>query len=404
MAGCSFKTECACSHKLAGSNLVDASPRHGIYCAMDDARLKDDAAPRDEAAGASPWSGERVKFAALALITAITLYLTYLVFLPFASAIIWAIALAIVSEPIYRWIRRYIGNANAAAGVAVVVVLLLIVLPLIFLGQQVAQEAAGAVSAARSPEARAQLMAKAQAIPGAHRVLDYLQQRGDLRDQVNNVVGRAGAMLPALFSNSLQGITQLSIALFALFFLLRDKAFFLNAVRALIPISGQETGDVFARVKATIEASVRGRIVIAAIQGALGTIIFWILGMQGALLWGAVMAIFATIPVLGAFIVWVPAALFLLITGHAVKALILTLWGALVIGTADNLLYPMLVGKNLQMHTLLIFFSVLGGVTAFGVVGLVLGPVVVALAQALIGIWGERSGSENGEVVGQTRS
>ncbi len=355
-----------------------------------------DAAGKNDAVE-SLWSGERVKFVALLALSTITLYLIYLVFLPFSSAIIWAVALAIISDPIYRAIQRRIGNANAAAAIAVLVVLLLIVLPLLFLGQQVAQEAAGAVDAARSPEARAQLMDKLQALPGAHRLMDYLQQRGDLREQANNVAARAGSMLPALFSSSLQGITQLFIALFALFFLLRDKAFFLNALRALIPISVSETGDVFARIKATIEASVRGRIVIAVIQGALGTIIFWILGLNGALLWGAVMAIFATIPILGAFIVWVPAALFLLVTGHAIKALILSLWGAFVIGLADNLLYPLLVGKNLQMHTLLIFFSVLGGVSAFGVVGLVLGPVVVALAQALIGIWGHRS--ENGDVV-----
>jgi predicted PurR-regulated permease PerM len=117
---------------------------------------------------------------------------------------------------------------------------------------------------------------------------------------------------------------------------------------------------------------------------------FWFLGLPGAILWGTVMAVFALIPMLGAFVVWVPAALFLLATGHPGKALILTIWGAVVIGTADNVLYPILVGKDLHLHTITIFFSVLGAVAAFGVSGLVIGPVIFAIADALLEIWSRR--------------
>lgn len=344
--------------------------------------------------GVSTWAADRVRFAALLVITAAILYLTYLVFAPFASAIIWAVALAIVADPAYCWIRSRLRNANLAAGIAVLLVLLLIVLPLVLIAQQVAQEAASVVTLARSPEVRAHWAARLYALPGADRVVQLLRSRGDLSEYASSAVARVGAVLPAIFSGSVQGMTQLLIALFALFFLLRDKSFFIDAVRDLIPVSGNEAGNVFARIKTTIEASVRGRIAIAAIQGTLGGLIFWILGLPGALLWGTVMALFATIPLLGAFVVWVPAAVFLAVGGHPIKASVLTLWGVLVIGTADNLLYPVLVGKDLRLHTLLVFFSVLGGVSAFGVVGLVLGPVVVALAQALIEIWGYRSGNK----------
>jgi predicted PurR-regulated permease PerM len=123
------------------------------------------------------------------------------------------------------------------------------------------------------------------------------------------------------------------------------------------------------------------------VQGTLGGLMFWWLGLPAPLLWGIVMALLAVIPVLGAFIIWVPAALFLLVTGHEVQALILILWGAIVVGGIDNLLYPILVGKRMKIHTVLAFISLVGGVMLFGPSGLVLGPVIFAVTQQLLQIW-----------------
>ena len=111
---------------------------------------------------------------------------------------------------------------------------------------------------------------------------------------------------------------------------------------------------------------------------------FWVLGVPSSLVWGVVMIVLSTIPMLGTFLVWVPAAIFLAVTGHLVKAAVLTFWGAVVIGMADNLLRPRLVGDRTQMHELLIFFSVLGGLQVFGVIGILLGPVVVAIGLSLL--------------------
>lgn len=122
---------------------------------------------------------------------------------------------------------------------------------------------------------------------------------------------------------------------------------------------------------------------------------FWWLGLPAPLLWGIVMGLLAVVPVLGAFVIWVPAAIFLLLDGSEGKALLLTLWGAVVVGGIDNLLYPMLVGKRLKMHTILAFISIVGGLIVFGASGLILGPVIVTITRLLLEIWRERNVAAN---------
>ncbi|MEA2736542.1 MAG: hypothetical protein QOE14_2993, partial [Humisphaera sp.] len=153
-----------------------------------------------------------------------------------------------------------------------------------------------------------------------------------------------------------------------------------------------ETRQVVARTKDVIYASVYGSVMIAIVQGTLGGIAFWALGVPSPLLWGAVMTLLCMIPMAGSFLVWVPAAIYLLAVGHPMKALALTLWGALVISTIDNILRPKLVGERTHMHELIIFFSVLGGLQVFGMIGLVAGPVIAAIAIALVEVW-RRSGT-----------
>jgi predicted PurR-regulated permease PerM len=194
-----------------------------------------------------------------------------------------------------------------------------------------------------------------------------------------------------VFAGSLAGLTQLFVALFTVFFFLRDFDYFRSGLISLLPLSKADSHAVLERVQQTIDASLRGRVLIAMLQGGLGGLMFWLLGLPAPLLWGTVMTLFALVPMLGAFIVWVPAALFLALTGHPGKALVLALWGTLVIGVADNLLYPVLVGRGIRLHTIWIFFAVLGGVAAFGASGLVVGPVIFAIADALIEVWTRRT-------------
>ena len=333
---------------------------------------------------------ENLKVAALVAASLLTAYLCYKIVFPFLPALIWAITLSIVAWPIQRRLNARMRNRNLTSTITVVVTILVLVIPVVLITNELVDQATSAIQTARSPEFRQRIVAELEKRPYIRPAIARIQQRVDIGQHVQDLAGRAGATVPAAFLGSLAGVTQLLIALFTMFFLLRDFEYFTGALRNFIPLPEKDTSEVLARIRKTVDASIRGRVLIAIIQGTLGGLMFWFLGLPGSILWGTVMAVFALIPMLGAFVVWVPAALFLLATGHPGKALILAIWGAVVIGTADNVLYPILVGKDLHLHTITIFFSVLGGVAAFGVSGLVIGPVIFAIADALFEVWSRR--------------
>ena len=151
---------------------------------------------------------------------------------------------------------------------------------------------------------------------------------------------------------------------------------------------------MFKGVSDTVHATLYGTFAMAVVQGTLGGLMFWWLGLPAPLLWGIVMGLLSVVPVLGAFVVWIPAAIFLVLEGSGGKALLLTLWGVIVVGGIDNLLYPMLVGKRLKMHTVLAFISIVGGLIVFGPSGLILGPVIFTVTRLLLEIWSRQNKAE----------
>ncbi len=172
---------------------------------------------------------------------------------------------------------------------------------------------------------------------------------------------------------------------------MRDRRLALNALKSIIPLSDAENEQVFQRVAETIYATVYGTLAVALVQGFLGGMVFWWLGIATPFLWGVVMALLAVVPMLGAFVVWLPVAGFLALEGSWGKALFLIAWGGIVIALVDNLLYPVLVGKRLRLHTLPVFVAMLGGLVVFGASGIILGPVVLAITAALIEVWRRRT-------------
>ena len=157
----------------------------------------------------------------------------------------------------------------------------------------------------------------------------------------------------------------------------------------------RDMNRLFDGVIDTIHATLYGTLVVAVVQGTLGGLMFWWLGLPAPLLWGIVMGLLAVVPVLGAFVIWIPAAIFLVLEGSGGKALLLTLWGGIVVGGIDNLLYPMLVGRRLKMHTVLAFISIVGGLIVFGLSGLILGPVIFTVTRLLLKIWSSRNAAAN---------
>lgn len=351
-------------------------------------------APEQESSSQSKswWSREHTLLVVLVFATALLIYLCWLIALPFLGPLTWALALAVVAHPLHSWIARRVRNTNLAAGLAVVAIALVIVAPAVLVIHSIVREAEAGLKALQpifeSGQWREQLTA---ANPRVASILSVLDQQVDLGAQVKAVIGDLGARFSKVLAGSAWMVMELLLTLFVLFFFFRDRQAALETVRSLVPLSNKETNSIFARTADTLHATIYGTLVVAMVQGTLGGLMFWWLGLPAPLLWGAVMALLAVVPVLGAFVVWVPAALFLALNGQMGKALILAGWGTLVIATIDNLLYPILVGKRLRLHTLLVFIAVVGGLAVFGAVGVVLGPLILALTDAIIEVWRRRT-------------
>lgn len=327
---------------------------------------------------------------ALGIVLAIALYLCWLMLQPFVNVILWAAVLAVVFHPLHRRIHARIGSPSGAAALSTLLVVVLILLPATFITFAVVRELAGA---ADNLQAGVQRLSSAPAIPGlgwvieqssAYVEIDPVAAQKFLAERLQRWGGALAASTLLVVGGAVGAIVQMVLVVFTMFYLFRDGDRIPQAVFRILPLERMQMHDIALRTREVIGATIYGVLVISAIQGSLGAIIFSILGLPSPILWGVVMFFLSMIPMAGSFFVWVPAAIYLGLTGAYLKAAILVAWGALVIGSIDNFLSPRLVGRRARLHELLIFFSVLGGLQVFGVLGLVLGPVVVAVTLALI--------------------
>jgi predicted PurR-regulated permease PerM len=186
-------------------------------------------------------------------------------------------------------------------------------------------------------------------------------------------------------------LLQTLIALFIFFYLVRDQEIVTATLRRLSPLTSSETTALFHRLADTVHATILGTVVVALLQGVLGGSIFWFLGLPMPALWGLAMGLLAIVPYLGAFVIWAPAAAILVLQGQWWQAGVLVIWGSIVIGLIDNLIYPIFVGNRLQQHTIVAFIAIIGGIAVFGATGVVLGPIIISLTQFLVGLWRRRT-------------
>lgn len=185
---------------------------------------------------------------------------------------------------------------------------------------------------------------------------------------------------------SVNQLINLLLTFYLLFYFLRDRQRAWRALADFSPLSRAETNLVARRFMDAVQATIFGTLGVAAVQGTLSGLMFWWLGLPLPLFWGVVIGLLAIVPVLGAFVVWVPAAVFLAFEGHWIKALILAAWGGIIVGGVDNLLYPILVGNRLKLHTVPALIGLIGGIILFGAPGLVLGPAVIVVTLVLVEI------------------
>jgi predicted PurR-regulated permease PerM len=256
--------------------------------------------------------------------------------------------------------------ATLAAALTVLVIAVTIIAPVVLVSQQLVRQLTDAVTLVQESLASGQWRDAIAQRPQLAGIVDWIEQSASLED----VPARLGETLkewgPALVVGSLAAAVQLGITILVLFYFFRDKRDLAGDVRSVLPLSEREADRMIGRITETIHATIFGSLVVAAVQGFMGGLIFWALGLPAPILWGAVMAVLATIPVAGTFVVWAPTAAYLAMTGSFGKALVLVAWGAIAIGLIDNVLYPVLVGKRLRFHPLPVFFSIVGGLSLFG--------------------------------------
>jgi predicted PurR-regulated permease PerM len=332
-----------------------------------------------------------LRWVPLAIVVALALYLCFRILQPFLNVLLWAVVLAVVFNPVHARVERRITSPGLAAALSTALVLVTILVPITLITVAVVHEAQAA--AARLSNNNGEwLRVNAALIEPVLRPLagfidvDALRSPEFIRDKLQTLSGSLAIGTVGVVGGLFSTIAQLFLVVFSLFYLLRDHEAISRAMYDLIPLDESQLTIVLTRTRDVISASASGKVLISALQGLLGCFVFWALGLPSAMLWGVVMFFLSMIPMAGAFLVWGPAAAFLLVTGVYMKGIILIAFGVLVIGTIDNVLAPKLIGQRVAMHELLIFFAVLGGIQIFGVLGLILGPVVVAVTLALIDI------------------
>ena len=324
-------------------------------------------------------------------ITLIAIYLCWLIVMPFMDVLLWALVLAIVFSPLNGRLRdRGWGDtwaALASVGVVILVALVPILLVTISVIAQLPAAVdtlkAGLVHAKEFLDGNSRVAVMVRDATGGGQTIDVK----DLGEQLKGAIAPLTQQTLGIVGGVLGTGLKIGFALFTLFYLLRDSRTITPAVMKMLPLEEAQTKAVFKRCREVIRASVQGVMVIAALQGALVGAALWVLGIPSAVLWGFVAFVFSMIPMLGSAIVWGPAALYLAAGGHYVQAIGLAIWGGLLIGSLDNVLRPRLVGQRAGLHDLIIFFSVLGGLQVFGILGLFVGPVVVAVALAVVEIF-----------------
>lgn len=348
---------------------------------------------------------ERKHFAWMLIIFLIILsfYLFYVVFSPFLVPIVWAIILAFVFHPAYRRLNhRLRGRKSFSALMMTAFVVILIVFPSVYMLSMLANEAISAYAFFENglKTGRFQSILGLKDHPLLQGLWNQLNQYVDLSEiDFNSLllenVRRVSAFAINQTSRIIRGfsfiVINFCLVTISLYYVFKDGDQLLRKLRDAIPLVPQDRDLLFARLEEMVYATIYGGIFVALLQGFLGGFAFWFLGLSSPVLWGAVMAFLSFLPIVGPFLVWGPVVVYFLFQGSFLKGILLLAWGGAVVGLSDNFLRPILMSKRTKLHTMLLFFGVLGGIKSFGLLGLIVGPLVVTICITILDIYSEKA-------------
>lgn len=331
------------------------------------------------------------------LLVAVSLALCWIL-LPFFGTILWGAIIALLFAPLYRWLLPRLGGRRSLAAIlTVMAVLIIVILPLAGIAASLAREAAAFYDRLQSGEVNPGVYFHGlfDALPtwitgllDRFGMIDFETLQKRLVTALAEGSQFIATQAVSIGQNTFEFLANLCITLYLAFFLIRDGDELARTVRHAIPLAPAHKKELIACFATVIRATVKGNLLVAAIQGALGGVAFWFLGVTGAILWGVLMAFLSLLPALGAALVWVPVAIYFFISGNTWQGIALVAWGVLVIGLIDNLLRPILVGKDTQMPDYVVMITTLGGMAVFGINGFVIGPAIAAMFIAVWHIYG----------------
>ncbi|MDO8499871.1 MAG: AI-2E family transporter [bacterium] len=319
-----------------------------------------------------------------ALLVISTIFFLYMV-APFAYPIFWAAIIAGVFYPLYRTIKGKTKSPNFSAAITLVIAVIVIIIPLASFATLIVGESLQVFSdlenngtnVGEALQNTFKWVKTTLSVPG----LDFNEQFwadkfAEASREVTTVVFTSAK---AVTQNSLSFIVKLVLMLYTLFFFLRDGEAWLKTLMRLCPLGDKYEKRLYQKFVTTTSATLKGTVVIGGLQGLLGALLFMATGVEGALIWGLLLAVSSVIPAFGTGLIWAPIGLYMLFTGAIWQGVLILVVGVSVISTVDNFIRPILIGQHTKMHPIIILFSTLGGIILFGVSGLVIGPVISSL-------------------------
>jgi len=321
---------------------------------------------------------------------------------PYFSPILWAAILAVIFAPLKTWLRHKMGDRNGLASLVTLLIICLIVFtPLAIIASSLVVEINTVYlklqsNSAQFPSVFADLL---QHLPGWLRNYlseHHLNNAAQIQQKLSTFALKGGQyMAGSVFligKGTFTFTVGFGVMLYLLFFLLKDGSYLVHLILEALPLSTYVKHHLFMKFAAVSRATVKGTVVVGIVQGILGGLAFWFVDIDGSLLWGALMAFLSLIPAVGSAIIWVPAAIFFFATGALWKGLFLVGFFVVIVGLVDNILRPLLVGKDTKMPDYLILIATLGGMEIYGINGFVIGPLIAAL---FIACWNLLSGKDN---------
>lgn len=315
-------------------------------------------------------------------------YFSYRVISPFLFPIMWAIVLSLVFYPVYAFILKYAKYRFLSSLATLLIIILILIGPFSYFAYVLSQELINLVSHFQGQDGNGDVVKTLLSHPLANAVIQKILNAFHMTEQelystittsLVDLARQSKGLIKSSFGNILAGGMNFGLMLVSIFFFLEDGPAFIERLENFMPFSRKQRTRLFKQTKDIVVSTIYGGVVVGMAQGLIGGIAFAALGIHSPVFWGLAMFVASFIPVVGTFVIWGPAVIYLLFQTSYVKAVILLIIGVIVIAGIDNVLRPLIVGGKMKMPTIIIFFAIFGGIQAFGFIGLILGPLVLAL-------------------------